>query len=65
MNAFMMKCALVDKQRLSRDRYFQMVDLYTGVRQLHLDDKGTGVPRDRDLQTLDLYSGVRQLHLDA
>ena len=60
-----MKCALVDKQRLPRDRYLQMVDLCTRVRQLQLDDKGTRVLGDRYLETMDLCSGVRQLHLDV
>jgi len=61
----MMECALVDKQRLSRDRYFKMVDLCTRVKQLQLDDKGTRVHGNKYLQTMDLYSGVRQLYLDG
>ncbi len=59
----MMKCALVDKQRLPGDRYLQMVDLCTEVRQLQLDDKATRVLGDKYLQTMDLCSGIRQLYL--
>ncbi len=60
----MMKCALVDKQRLPGDRFLQMVDLGVGVKQLQLDDKDTRLLGDRYLQMMDLCSGVRQLHLD-
>ncbi len=60
----MMKCALVDKQRLPGDRFLQMVDLCARVKQLELDDKDTGLLGDRYLQMMDLCSGVRQLHLD-
>jgi len=64
MDECMMKCALVDKQRLSVDRYFQMVNFCIGVRQLQLDDKGTAGFGDRDLQTTYLCRRVRQIHLE-
>jgi len=63
MNALMDDHELIHDEmytsRLLRDRYLQMVDWCTRVRQLQLDDKGIAMLGGRYLQTMDLCNGVR------